>query len=79
MSVKSDQPAIPKPAISRRGIAPFAPSTSERQNRFAEENKPISSSKSVNMEEVRKIKVIQIDVPKQKRYRRTDEKDKTLL
>ena len=30
MSVKSDQPAIPKPTISRRGIAPFAPSTNER-------------------------------------------------
>jgi hypothetical protein len=31
------------------------------------------------MDEIRRIKVIQIDPPKEKKYRRTEEKDKALL
>jgi hypothetical protein len=42
-----------------------------------EKEKP--PSKSVNLDDVKRIRVIQIDVPKEKKYRRTDEKDKTLL
>lgn len=37
------------------------------------------SPRKVNMEEVKKIKVIQIDVPKEKKYRRVSQKDQPLL
>lgn len=46
MSVKSDQPAIPRAPISRR--AAITPAQGERENRFVEESRPVAS-RSVNM------------------------------
>jgi hypothetical protein len=36
-------------------------------------------ARSLNMEEIKKIRVIQIDPPKEKKYRRAEEKDRLLL
>ncbi len=41
-----------------------------------EEKSPLGK---VSLEEVKKIKVIQIDVPKEKKYRRASQKDQALL
>lgn len=73
-----DTPNIPKVPINRRAVGPVSNiSSTERENRFVQEER--RASKSVNMEEIKKIKVIQIDPPREKKYRRAEEKDKMFL
>lgn len=70
---------MPRVPIARRSVPASSSQANERENRLMGDDSRHGVSKSVNMEDVRKIRVIQIDVPKEKKYRRTDEKDKTLL
>jgi hypothetical protein len=56
-----EKQGLPKVPISRRNISPST-NVINRENRFAEEDKKIG--KAINMEEIRKIKVIQIDPPR---------------
>ena len=73
----SAKEAMPKVPINRRNIGPAANLAGERENRFAQEER--RASRSVNMEEIRKIKVIQIDPPREKKYRKAEEKDRLFL
>ena len=67
-------PGIP---IARRPGAGTSASV-ERTNRLMKEEEK-SPRRKVSLEEVKKIKVIQIDVPKEKKYRRASQKDQALL
>lgn len=74
LSAKEPMPKVP---INRRNIGPAANLAGERENRFSQEER--RGSRSVNMEEIRKIKVIQIDPPREKKYRKAEEKDRLFL
>lgn len=75
-SLSAKEP-LPKLPISRRNVGPAANLVAERENRFSQEER--RGSRSVNMEEIRKIKVIQIDPPREKKFRKAEEKDRLFL